>query len=156
MITTAPSQDTVVIERLLTELLNRMDGLLDTGTLAVLAGILPNPRAFLDDRVAVLHSLAVVLHALLPASVDQTRVSALDQLLSACEQFRPVLTALTVPPSPGMDRTALVNDLRVVVSDITTAITEIAVEKGMVLPSSAEHAAYRERIFQNLESLLSS
>ena len=154
MITTAPCQDTVVIQRLLTELLNRMDGLLDAGTSAVLAGMLPDPRAFIDDRVAVLRSLAVVLRALLPATADEAFASSLDRLLGACEQFRHVLTQLTVPSSPGTDRSAVVNDLRGSVSGMTTAIAATAIERGIVLPPSAERAAYRERIFQNLESCL--
>jgi hypothetical protein len=154
MITTAPSQDTVVAERLLTELLNRMDGLLDTGTSVLLAGILPDARAFIDDRMAVLRSLAVVLRALMPAPTDEARGGSLARLPDACEHFGDVLTQLTVPPSPEIDRSVFVNELRGVVSEITTAITATAIERGIVLPPSEERAAHRERIFQNLEAYL--
>ncbi len=154
MFSTVPSQDTAEIERLLTELVNRMDGLLDTGTSWILAAILPDSRAFIDDHVGVLRSLAVVLRALLPGSADEGRADPLDQLLSACEQFRYVLTQLTVPPSPGMDRPTLVKDLREAVSNIMMPTAAIARKRGIVLSPLGERTTYRERIFQNLEAFL--
>jgi hypothetical protein len=153
MITTAPVQDSIVIERLLVEMLNRMDGLLDTGTSVVLSGIVPDARGFIGERIAVLRSLAVVLRPLLPPNGDEAGAGSLDRLATACEQFHHVLTQIAVSPSPGMDRAVLVHELRGAVSEITSAIAATAAERSIVLPPSGERAAYRERIFQNLESL---
>ncbi len=154
MNTTSASQDTVVIGRLLAELLTRMDGLLDTGTSAVLAGILPDPRAFIEERCEVLRCLVVVLRALLPASSAQTAGRSLDQLLAACGRLRANLIELaTHRPAPGEGST-VVDQLPSIVSEITSLTAALAAETGVALACSTERRSYRERIFQNLQSVL--
>jgi hypothetical protein len=152
MITTAPSQDTIVIGRLLTELLTRMDGLLDTGTSAVLAGVIPDPRAFMNERCEVLRSLVVVLRALLPTAPPNGDATSFDRLFASVEQFRAGLLDLATPSQSDRVGSAPVDDLRKAVSEITTTAAAIAKHTGVVLTCSPERPAYRERIFANLFS----
>jgi hypothetical protein len=145
---------TAVVSCLLEELLTRLDGLLDTGTTAVLAGVVPNSRAFIEARCEVLRSLVVVIRALLPADFVRGVAGVVDRLPTVCEHLAGILGELANDASPPRDASAVVADLRSVVGQIEAAATAIAGRLRVSLSAWNQRQSYREQVYENLTAVL--
>ena len=138
------------------ELVTRLDGLLDTGTTALLAGVVPEVRVFIHARCEVLRSLVVVIRAMLLAELARRCAASFDRLLAACERLGRSLVELAAAAQHGTADSTIVTELRSVVAEIVGSTRIIADAAGVHLPGLDGRQAYRERIFDNIAAVLAA
>src|SRR5262245_20196936 len=91
------ANDRIILDRLLSRLIDRLSGALDFWTLVCLQPIGPSPRQFILEHSDKLHSLVVVAQMILAEAHlanDEPLVTLMNRLKTACHELQRIFLVL--------------------------------------------------------------
>jgi hypothetical protein len=150
--------DQIVLDRLLSEILGRLDGAVDFWTIVILSNAPPNPRDFVLHYSEILRSLVVVTRAILGKTHDADPVlerGLLDRMTSNCQKLQDAFLVLeqfrTIPLDEIRPATVAIAE---VYHDLREAIHQLGQTLGLSISYWQSHGQesqdYHQRILGNL------